>query len=93
MAIFLATLALVFSAITVALWLGESPEKTGAKIILAQVLINVIGHRILAFHYVKIDPVSAFVDAIGMIGFCAIALYARRIWPLWLGSGLIDHNQ
>ena len=86
MALFLATLALILSAITLAVWLGDSPERAGALIIFSQVVVIVIGHKLFAFHYARFDPVSAIVDTAGLVGFCAIALFARRIWPLWVSS-------
>ena len=86
MAIFIATLTLLFLAVYLAFWLGESPEKAAAAIILAQVFVNVVGHQTLPFHYAKIDPLSSVADVAGLIGFCGIALFARRIWPLWVSS-------
>ena len=86
MALFFVTLALILSAITLAMWLGDWPEKAGALIISAQVIANVIGFQIVAFHYVKIDPIGAIADTAGFLSFCAIALHARRIWPLWVSS-------
>ena len=82
MAIFVATLALLFLAVCLAIWLGGSPEKAGAAIISAQVFVNVIGYQISPFHYAKIDPVSSVADVAGLIGFCTIALFARRIWQI-----------
>lgn len=86
MALFVATLALLISAIVFATWLGGSPERAAALIIFLQTLVIVIGHQLVAFRYAKFDLVSAVADTAGLIAFCGVALFARRIWPLWVSS-------
>ena len=53
---------------------------------LAMVLISLLGHRLASYQYHKIDALNALLDVAGLVGFCTIALFARRIWPLWVSS-------
>ncbi|MFM5893279.1 MAG: hypothetical protein ACKOQM_02450 [Novosphingobium sp.] len=86
MALFIATILLIGIAISFALVRGGSPEKTVAWIMLSQVLAGFVGHWLTSFHYTKIDVVSAVTDSIGFAGFCLVAIFARRVWPLWVSS-------
>lgn len=86
MALFIATILLIGIAISFALMRGGPPEKSVAWIILLQVLMGLVGHRLTSFHYSKIDVVSAVTDCIGFAGFCLVAIFARRAWPLWVSS-------
>ena len=53
---------------------------------LAMLLISLLGHRFSSYQYHKVDALNALLDAAGFCGFCTIALFARRIWPLWVSS-------
>jgi hypothetical protein len=86
MALFITTILLIVFAISFALLRGGPPEKSVAWIILIQVLMGLVGHRLTSFHYSKIDVVSAMTDCIGFVGFCLVAVFARRAWPLWVSS-------
>lgn len=65
---------------------GGGPERWGAVVIVAMTAIQFgsefIGHQ--KFH--SVDLGSVVVDSYGVIGFGAIALYARRAWPIWATS-------
>ena len=65
---------------------GGAPERWGALVIVTMTAIQVAsafsGHQ--KFH--SVDLGSVVVDAYGVIGFGAIALYARRAWPIWATS-------
>jgi len=79
-------LALIFSAISIAWRLGGEPERFGAAIIAAMTAASLVGHQLFPFRYVKLDFVSTVIDLLGFASFCAIALFARRVWPLWASS-------
>ena len=65
---------------------GGAPERWGALVIVTMTAIQVAsafsGHQ----KFSSVDLGSVVVDAYGVIGFGAIALYARRAWPIWATS-------
>jgi hypothetical protein len=65
---------------------GGAPERWGALVIVTMTAIQVAsafsGHQ----KFYSVDLGSVVVDAYGVIGFGAIALYARRAWPIWATS-------
>jgi hypothetical protein len=78
--------AILILATTFAFAKGGAPERWGALVAVTMTLIQVgsafFGHQ--KFH--SVDLGSVVVDAYGVIGFGAIALYARRAWPIWATS-------
>ena len=86
MALFILTLSLIFGSACFALRWGDSPEKSAAIVMLVMVIVSFSGNILNGYHYVKIDPVGVLSDLSGLAGFVAIALFARRIWPLWASS-------
>jgi hypothetical protein len=65
---------------------GGAPERWGALVVVTMTAIQV-GSAF--FHHQKfhsVDLGSVVVDAYGVIGFGAIALYAQRAWPIWATS-------
>jgi hypothetical protein len=65
---------------------GGAPERCGALVIVSMAAIQ-IGSAFLEpqkFH--SVDLGSVIVDAYGVIGFGALALYAKRAWPIWATS-------
>ena len=82
----LAFIAILILSVSFALVRGGGPEKWGAMVIVTMTMIQV-GSRFFEhqrFH--SVDLTSVIVDAYGVIGFGAIALYARRAWPIWATS-------
>lgn len=81
-----AFLTLLFASIVVALAKGGHPEKWGAATLIIMLAVQVAGRTVFGVRYDQLDPVSLTVDSIGFASFTAIALYARRIWPLWASA-------
>lgn len=81
-----AFLTLLFASIIVALTKGGLPEKWGAATLITMLAVQVAGRTVVGVHYDQLDPVTLTVDVIGFASFTAIALYARRIWPLWASA-------
>ncbi len=65
-----------------AAWKGGEPERWGGLIILAMWAIQSVGEFIVPSRYVALDPVAFLCDLVGVLGFGALALHARRVWPL-----------
>jgi hypothetical protein len=82
----LAFFLLLVVAVALAFWQGGAPERWGAAIILAMVLLQVGGESLLPSRFRSVDPTSLLTDAVGTAGFGYLALQARRIWPLWATS-------
>ncbi len=81
------TIALYFSilliAVGLAAWRGGAPERAGASFILSTVLIQSIAYASVPTRFWEVDPVALLADSILFVGFGAIALNAKRIWPLF----------
>jgi hypothetical protein len=82
----LAFFLLLAVAIALAFWQGGAPERWGAGVILAMVLLQAGGESLLPSGFRSVDPSSLMTDAVGTAGFGYLALQARRIWPLWATS-------
>lgn len=77
---------LLFASIVVALAKGSPPEKWGAATLIIMTVVQVAGRSVFGVRFDQLDPVSLMVDSIGFASFTVIALYARRIWPLWASA-------
>lgn len=73
-------------AVSFSLWRGGGPERWGAGVILAMVLLQLGGESLLPSGFTSVDPLSFLTDAVGAAGFGALALQARRVWPIWAAS-------
>lgn len=65
------------------LWKGAVPERLGVASIIAMGAFQLSVERVLPSKFVAVDVSSLGADLIGFLAFGAIALHARRIWPLW----------
>lgn len=77
---------LLFASIVVALAKGGPPEKWGAATLIVMTAVQFTGRALFGVRYGQLDLVAFGVDLIGFASFTAIALYARRIWPLWASA-------
>lgn len=78
----------VFMAATfvVVLWKGGAPERLGVASIVAMAAYQLTMERIVPSQFTSVDVASLGADIIGFICFGTLALYARRIWPLWAAA-------
>jgi hypothetical protein len=65
---------------------GGAPERWGALVIVTMTAIQVATVFFAHQKFHSVDLASVIVDAYGVAGFGAIALYARRAWPIWATS-------
>ncbi|HYD23470.1 MAG TPA: hypothetical protein VEB68_01645 [Croceibacterium sp.] len=86
MLIAVSTLILAGVAVFLALRWGGRPEHWGARVIVAMILLTYAGHAFFPRLFRSVDPVALAVDIVGLIGFTAIGLTYRRVWPLWAAS-------
>ncbi len=81
------TVVLFFSILALAaalsFWRGGAPEKSGAFFMVWMILIQSIAYGSVATRFWEVDPVALLGDSILFVGFGAIALNAKRIWPLF----------
>ena len=76
-----------FAAVIVFAWrAGGEPEREGAVVLAAMLILSLAGHAVLRVRFLDVDPVSLAVDLVGFVGFLAIAFAARRFWPIWACS-------
>lgn len=79
-------LLILLASIVVAGVRGGAPERWGAATLVAMTMVQIAGFSVLGSRYGEIDWVATAVDVIGFASFTAIALFARRIWPLWASA-------
>ena len=77
---------LLLASIAIALRHGGHPEKWGAITLIAMTIVQVAGASYFGSRFITIDWVAFAVDIIGFASFTAIALFARRVWPLWASA-------
>ncbi len=80
MVLFFSMLAL---AAALSFWRGGAPEKSGAFFMVWMILIQSIAYGSVSTRFWEVDPVALLGDSILFVGFGAIALNAKRIWPLF----------
>lgn len=61
---------------------GGWPERAGAALIVLMVLIRAVTLPFVSAKYQTIDVQAVFQDLISLVGFVAIAIRARRFWPI-----------
>jgi hypothetical protein len=86
MALVMLNLLLALSAAVFAYRFGGEPEQQGAKIVVAMLAINYLGMLGFSKRYATVDPISLMVDILGFLGFAAIGINSKRVWPLWASS-------
>lgn len=62
---------------------GGAPERIGAGLVIATVLIQFVFHAFLPPRLATVDMVSLLVDSMMLVGFGWLAIKARRVWPIW----------
>jgi hypothetical protein len=83
LAAFYATL--VFS-IGYALVRGSAPERLGAGVLIAMTVMQFTARAVIPPDFTIVYLVSLIVDAFGVVAFGMLAIYAKRVWPLWATS-------
>jgi hypothetical protein len=78
--------ALVTSALIISVKFGEGPEKCGGLLIGFMICFSSIHDLSNQTHLDGIDVVGFGIDFVGFAGFFGIALFANRIWPLWVAA-------
>jgi hypothetical protein len=79
-------LSLFFAVTLYALFRGGAPERSVAWVYLSMWMVEQILHTLTPPEYAGMDPWHLAVALILWIAFLAIALRAKRIWPLWIVS-------
>ena len=67
-------------------FVGEAPEKIGSLVTMAMYAVGLAGFAAVGRGYHHADLIGVGSDLVGFLGFSAIALFARRIWPIWVSS-------
>jgi hypothetical protein len=75
--------AILILSIAFAFARGGAPERWGALVIATMTAIQLGGAIVEPRQFHSVDVASVVVDTYGVIAFGAIALYARRAWPIW----------
>jgi hypothetical protein len=75
--------ALLVLSVSAAFLKGGMPERTGAAIIVVALALELVGLTIEPPHLHSIDPVAVTIDALVTLSYGALALHARRVWPIW----------
>ena len=83
---FVTFLAVLILSVTLAFARGGSPERYGALAIVLMTLLQFASRLVVPPSYLSVDLASVIVDAFAVITFGAIALHARRAWPIWATS-------
>jgi hypothetical protein len=77
---------LLIVSVSLALFKGGKPERTGALIILAMTALQFGSRALGPAVYRSVDQASVIVDLFGVISFGILAIYAMRVWPIWAAS-------
>lgn len=77
---------ILLASIVIALTRGGEPERWGAATLIVMTTAQFAVEGALGTRFVQIDWAGFTVDIIGFASFTAIALFARRIWPLWASA-------
>jgi hypothetical protein len=77
---------LLILSTSLALWKGEMPERLGGLVILEMTVLQFVSTAFEPRTYFEVDLASVVVDLLGLSGFAAIAIHARRVWPLWAAA-------
>ena len=83
LATFYATLVL---SIGYALVRGSGPERLGAGVLIAMTVMQFTARAVIPPDFTTVYLVSLIVDAFGVVAFGTLAIYAKRVWPLWATS-------
>jgi hypothetical protein len=75
--------ALLTLSVVAAFLAGGSPERLGALIVLLMLVFELLGRAFVPLQLYSLDPLAVVIDVFGTVSFGALALYARRAWPIW----------
>lgn len=79
--------ALLLSAVVLSFLLGGGPERLIAAVLATMVAIDRVAHFLLAgLDRSSLDQFHLALDLAGLAAMVAVALSARRYWPLWACS-------
>lgn len=67
-----------------AFWRGGPPERIGATIFVAAVVLTRVAVSGAATRFSSIEAGILFVDVATLVALLALALRANRFWPLWV---------
>lgn len=79
-------LLVLLSIVGAALLFGGEPERYGAIIIGLSFVLGLVRREFVGLRTVDTDPFGLSIDILAFAGLVAIALYARRVWPIWASS-------
>jgi hypothetical protein len=79
-------LSLLFVVLVYAFVRGGGPERSVAAVLTTTLVINLLALSITPPTLSSIDYVPFFLDSASLVVFIAIALAARRFWPLCVAS-------
>lgn len=86
MIIYLSSIVISLLAILIPFKWGQEPERQGAKVAAAMMLLSILRTGIFGTQLDGFDHLGILVDLIGFAGFLVIALFALRVWPLWASA-------
>jgi hypothetical protein len=75
---------LFFSVSLYAMFRGGSPERSATAAYFSVWVFDKLIHLSVPVEYAEMDPWYFLLDLIAWIAFLAIALRAKRFWPLWI---------
>jgi hypothetical protein len=69
-----------------AMWNGGAPERIGAAIFCAGVLLTLLEFPGVAAGFRTVETGIFVVDIVTLVAFLILALRAERFWPLWMAA-------
>lgn len=82
----LAFLLLIIVTVLLTAWKGGAPERLGAAVLVAMVVMSKISTAIDQRAYVQVDSTALVQDIFAVVCFGVLAIYSRRVWPIWATS-------
>jgi hypothetical protein len=79
-------LTLLIGSVTYALLRGGKPERAAAIVFLLMAIGDPFVHEFTPPTYTILDPGHFVIDLLAWCALLAIALRAKRFWPLWISS-------
>ena len=78
--------ATLLTAVVAALWKGGAPERYGVGVLGLMFVVQIAAYTKIDPILTEVDGVALLSDTIGVIGFTALALNARRWWPMFAAA-------